>query len=340
MTLITYPTRVHFADGVLEEALYSELDRLKCTRVLAVHDTSVDEHEFADRVWGGLPHRLAVEKMTVDKTSDLHDLVRTTVRGGASFDTIIAFGSARAIELGRKCRYGAMQSTGRRPNLFAVPGIDGLPNPCTRNVESSRAGLPTVLICDPTLVMTADRASSLAATVISFVRCVESYLAQAYNPPADGMALDGLSRCLRTLTRLEQDRDIEVYRELMAAALNASFSQEKGVGPAQTIVAKLGEQAPTGQEAALARLVLPAVVQASIVDSEKAKVLSNVMGEAGSPLAQSLARALSDADSPGSLSRLGVERASLGDAARAVVGSAGLTFAHARDALEAIFEDA
>ena len=38
MTLITYVTRVHFADGVLEEALWSEVEVNRKTRPLIVTD--------------------------------------------------------------------------------------------------------------------------------------------------------------------------------------------------------------------------------------------------------------------------------------------------------------
>ena len=50
MTLITYLTRVHFADGVLEEALWSELKVNHKSRPLIVTDPSLcrQRHGGAD----------------------------------------------------------------------------------------------------------------------------------------------------------------------------------------------------------------------------------------------------------------------------------------------------
>ena len=55
MTLITYLSRVHFADGVLEVALSSELELNKRSRPLLVYEPDVVSNEFSERVIAGLP---------------------------------------------------------------------------------------------------------------------------------------------------------------------------------------------------------------------------------------------------------------------------------------------
>ena len=338
MTLITYPTRVHFADGVLEEALRSELERLSSRTVLFVSDGNVTEDALMDRVLSGVPSRISTAQVTFSETDNLRDVASQTVKRQELPETIVAFGSSQAIELGRKIRFGFDQSGARRPALFAVPVVDGLPDPCNRNLESKQAGLPSVVICDPTVAIGARKSASLNATVLSLIRCVEAYLSGGYNPPADGMALDGLSRCSANLEKIGKTAGVALHREVMAASLNAFLSQEKGVGPVQTMTAQLLKGTKTRDKAAVARLVLPGVMRARFIDGQKDEVLRKVLSKAGEPLADATDRILGDVEMPRSLAALGVSQDALDSAAQAVVGDAGLTFQHARNVLEEVYE--
>ncbi|MEM7547049.1 MAG: iron-containing alcohol dehydrogenase [Pseudomonadota bacterium] len=340
MTLITYPTRVHFADHVLEEALQSELERVQCHRLLLTCDRSVAATEMMDRVMSGIPGRIKVKVVTFGEDTYLRGIAQELADPASPHDTIVAFGSARAVELGRKCRYAKATRGRERPELFAIPAVDGLPNPCRRNLESTRAGLPSVLICDPTVTLSAAPDASYRASVLAVIRCVESYLAQSYNPPADGMALDGLTRCVESLPHIADETGIDIHREVMAACLNAALSQEKGIGPAQALSeALVGEDAGTDQ-VSIARLVLPGVMRVRSMDHAKADVLRKVLGDTAAPLDVVTERLLSRAPLPGSLSDLGVSRGALDPAAEAAAGVAGLTFDQARDILDAVYEDA
>lgn len=336
MTLITNPTRVHFADNVLQEALQSELERSGCKSPLLIAEDTLVEGEFADRIHAGLPHTTRPNSLTFKRGGDLRARVTALIDQGLTPDVIIAFGSARAIELSRKCRYALTQKYRRRPLLYAVPGVDGMPNPCTRNLESWRAGLPSVLICDPTVALDAGQGQSQRAVVTSLVRCVESYLATAFNPPADGMALDGLSRCVKSLPRVQNAGSLDVQREVMAAGLNAALSQEKGMGPASTLAAQLMAMRDGLDEAELAQLVLRSVVCRD-VDAEKATMLLNVLGGNETSLAGAVTRVLDGAPHPRSLSELGFDAPHLDVAAKGAAGHAGLNFDTARALLETVY---
>lgn len=337
MTLITNPTRIHFADDVLQEALQSELERAGCKTPLLVAEDTLMDGEFSDRIHAGLPHTTRPQILTFERRGDLVSRVEALVDQGFVPDVIIAFGTARAIELSRKCRYALTQKHRKRPLLYAVPGVDGLPNPCTRNLESWRAGLPSVLICDPTVALDAGQSQSMKAVIISLVRCVESYLATTFNPPADGMALDGLSRCVKSLPRTEDAGSLDLQREVMAAGLNAAFSQEKGIGPASLLAARLMESSDGLDEAELAQLVLRGVVGTQKVDDEKAGTLLNVLGGKETSLDIAVGRVLAWAPQPRSLSDLGFSAPQLDAAAHSAARSAGLSFDSARALLETIY---
>ena len=66
----------------------------------------------------------------------------------------------------------------------------------------------------------------------ALVHCLESFLSTAFNPPADGIALDGLRRaCAATSRRRSRTgATCRRRRELLAAALNAGLASEKGSG--------------------------------------------------------------------------------------------------------------
>jgi len=338
MTLITYPTRVHFADGVLEEALHSELERAGSGSALLVSDESLAEGALMDRVLSGMPPRVLIDHVSFGTTDVLRDIAHDFARNRQAPDVIVAFGTAQAIELGRKIRFTVDQVGAARPVLFALPAVDGLPDPCNRNLESKQAGLPSVVICDPTVNMGAGQGASLRATVMSLIRCVEAYLSLGYNPPADGMALDGLSRCIASLEKIDTSAELDLQREVMAAGLNAFLSQEKGVGPAQTMTSSLVDEAGIDKRAAIARLVLPGIMRARAMDDDKADVLRKVLSGADEPLIDATARILGNVELPGTLAALGVPHAALDPAAKAVAGSAGLTYQNARSVLEDIYE--
>ena len=186
-------------------------------------------------------------------------------------DVLIACGSARAIAATRHSRSIIMQTMRpdrhdgatrppARPHFFAVLGIDGLPDPEADLAEplSRKSFLPDVIFCDPTLTLGICIRESASAAVTAFARCVEAYLSGVFNPPADGAALDGLSRVMASLPRLLESETPEVRRELMAASLNSTLAQRKGIGAAQSLAAALA--CASGMEidrGAVLRLILP-----------------------------------------------------------------------------------
>ena len=320
MTLIAYPCRVHFADDVLEDALHSELEGARLKTPLLLGDAPVEASETWDRIRAGLPRGRAAVSWGIPPDSTLGDAVRPVVdlatpRG---VDVVISFGSARAIELGRDVRRALSDAAGHRLAFYAVPGIDGLPDPCRSTVETWRTSLPTVLICDPTLTLAEDAQASQRSAVMSLVRSTEAYLAEAYNPPADGMAMDAFHRCIRILSGPGTGvRPITLYRDLMAAALNAALSQDKGVGPTQVLTAALKDALVEIDAVAAARLILPGAIEAMGPDRARTAVLARLMGT-GALDAAGLRALLGHRAGDGSaarLSDLGLSRAHLEGAA-------------------------
>ena len=55
-------------------------------------------------------------------------------------------------------------------------------------------------------------AASASSGADAIANCLESYVSGGYNPPADGIALDGLTRAVRNLHKVIRDDRIELRR--------------------------------------------------------------------------------------------------------------------------------
>lgn len=228
MSLITYVTRIHFADRVVEDALPVELRKLGVRRPLVVADRAGDAAEARERLEDAMPD--GVGPLTIEVGAG-DDGALATIREALAAtrrDAIIALGGPVALDLAR------IVGGAEPPPLIAVPTTTasvGLGPTATVRAAGREARVPTVILCDPTLTLAADAAATAAAGVDALSHCIEAYLGTAYNPPADGIAIEGVRRAGAFLERAVADgRDLEARREVMAAALNAGLAAQKGPG--------------------------------------------------------------------------------------------------------------
>ena len=135
----------------------------------------------------------------------------------------------------------------------ALPGVPVIALPTTTaNVGlgpvserlGSGAGVPVLILCDPTLTLAADAAATAADGMDALIHCLEAYRGTAWNPPADGIALEGVRRAAAYLERAVMDgNDIEARREMLAAALNAGLAAQKGLGGVHALALALEAEA-------------------------------------------------------------------------------------------------
>jgi alcohol dehydrogenase class IV len=179
--------------------------------------------------------------------------------------------------------------------------------------------LPAAILCDATLTLETEADALAAAGMDALVHCLESYLSSAYNPPADGIALDGLRRAARNIEAAVTgtgDR-LAPRRELLAAALDAGLAAQKGVGGVEAAARGLETTAATRHgalHAALLRAVLafnaPAIGD-RLADLERALDLP-----AGADIAAALTGLAARIGLPRRLSEAGIAAAALSAAAR------------------------
>ncbi len=241
MSLIGYVTRIHFADRVLEDALPEELRTFAVRRPLVLTDAAGEADEAFDRLADLLPSH-AVPIRHADTVLARHGRASVlALAADSGADAVIGLGGAVALDLARIVA---------REALPAVPVI-ALPT-TTANVGlgpvaerlGHAAGIPALILCDPTLTLAADAAATAADGMDALIHCLEAYLCTAWNPPADGIALEGLRRAAAYLERAVTDgSDIEARREMLAAALNAGLAAQKGLGGVHALALALEAEA-------------------------------------------------------------------------------------------------
>jgi 4-hydroxybutyrate dehydrogenase len=285
MSLIRYVTRVHFADRVLEDVLPSEMARCRIRHPLLVLDRDACEPSLADRLDGVLPspvNTLRVDHADVVTWRRLRRQCRESRADG-----IIGFGGQTAMLLARAaalstCGEGHLdphegpedeevRSSGAALPVLAIPvslegaacladilvleGENGLPR-----ILRSQALVPKALLCDPTLLPRRDGAAMAAGAMDALARCLEAYLASAFNPPADGMALEGLRRIGASIERAVSDPvAVEARQDLLVGALNGTLAEQKGLGGSTALAC--GVEALTGiRRGAVHAVVLPRIL--------------------------------------------------------------------------------
>jgi 4-hydroxybutyrate dehydrogenase len=269
MSLISYLTRIHFADRVLEDALGEEITKLGLRRPAIIYDSAAEPGDALERILDALPHTLApAAPRRAPVRPNRAALAREAeIWAQADCDCAIGVGGPAALDLARALGRAGPARAGMKlaapvvtiPTTTASVGLGPLAPELGTPAD---ARLPTLILCDPTLTVGAGSAETAAAGMDALVHCLEALLSGAWNPPADGIALDGLRRAGRWLPRAVEDgRNLTARRELLAAALDAGLAAEKGFGAVRALAHAVEEEAQLGAchgslHAALVRPVL------------------------------------------------------------------------------------
>lgn len=236
MSLIRYVTRIHFADGVLEDALPEELRVRKLSAPLIV--TDADTGEALPRLLDCLPP--ACRPQVFGPVDPVPEAV------ARDCDVAIGLGGAVALDLARLAPT-AHPGAAAMPSMVVptLPGYVGL-GPLGAGQPGCRTGprlrsaiwpVPDALFCDPALLSFAAPERLAATGIDALVHCLEALMSTTWNPPADGMAFDGLRRAGIWLEPLVVDpHDGEARREVLSAALNGALAAQKGAGAIHALV--------------------------------------------------------------------------------------------------------
>jgi alcohol dehydrogenase class IV len=288
MALIYYITQVQFDFGAIR-LLQTECTRTGITRPLIVTDAGVKAAGLLQKALDALPGmQVAVFDQTPSNPTETAVRAAAAVYKAQKCDGLIAVGGGSAIDCAKGVAIaathegplktyatiegGSVRITDRVAPLIAVPTTAGTGSEVARGailiVEDGRKLgfhswhlVPKTAICDPELTLGLPPKLTAATGMDAIAHCMETFMAPAFNPPADGIALDGLQRAWAHIERATRDGgDREARLNLMSASMQGAMAFQKGLGCVHSLSHSLGGVDPRLHHGTLNAMFLPAVI--------------------------------------------------------------------------------
>ncbi len=322
MALIYYVTQIQFDFGAIA-LLKQECERCGISRPLIVTDPGVKAAGILQSALDALPGMtVAVYDQTpanptesairaaaaVYLEQDCNGLI--AVGGGSSIDCAkgVAIAATHAGPLSHYATIegGSPRITERVPPLIAVPTTAGTGSEVARGAivivdDHRKLGfhswhlVPKTAICDPELTLGLPPLLTAATGMDAIAHCMETFMAPAFNPPADGIALDGLTRGWAHIERATRDgSDREARLNMMSASMQGAMAFQKGLGCVHSLSHSLGGVNPRLHHGTLNAMFLPAVIafNASAESLQKEKRLERMASAMGLDSANSIGAAI------------------------------------------------
>ena len=352
MAFINYVTQIQFDFGAVR-LLRQECQRVGITRPLIVTDQGVKAAGVLQKALdalGGMPH--AVFDQTPSNPTEAAVRAAAAIYQEQRCDGLIAVGGGSAIDCakgvaiaatheGPLSHYATIEGGSPRIServapLIAVPTTSGTGSEVARGAiiivdDHRKLGfhswhlVPRAAICDPELTYGLPAMLTAATGMDAIAHCMETFMAAAFNPPADGIALDGLTRGWAHIERATRNgQDAEARRQLMSASMQGAMAFQKGLGCVHSLSHSLGGVNPRLHHGTLNAMFLPAVVRfnaeaESVRAEQRLQRMAHAMGLAsGSDIPEAIRDMNARLGLPTGLAAMGVERAQFA----AVIGGA------------------
>ncbi|MEZ5644228.1 MAG: iron-containing alcohol dehydrogenase [Burkholderiaceae bacterium] len=340
MAQILYVTNILIDFGALAQ-LAAECERIGIRRPLIVTDPGVKAVGLLDKALAALPGLTpAVYDQTPSNPTEAAVREAVAIYQGQSCDGLIALGGGSAIDCAKGVAIaathpgplktyatiegGSPKITAAVPPLIAIPTTAGTGSEVARGAivivdDGRKLGfhswhlVPKTALLDPELTLGLPPLLTAATGMDAIAHCMETFMAPAFNPPADGIALDGLQRGWSHIERATRDgSDREARLNMMSASMQGAMAFQKGLGCVHSLSHSLGGANPRLHHGTLNALFLPAVIAFnagadSIRQERRLERMAQAMGLAG---ADDLGPAIRDMNArlglPKGLAELGV----------------------------------
>ncbi len=347
MAHIQYITQVHLDVGVLA-LLPQECARHGMHKPLVVTDAGIVAVGLLRQcvaALGDLPH--AVFDATPSNPTEAAVRDAAALYRAQGCDGLVAFGGGSSIDLAKGVAiaathdgplktYATIEGGSAKIGetvapLIAVPTTAGTGSEVARGAivivdDGRKLGfhswhlVPKAALLDPALTFGLPPMLTAATGMDAIAHCMETYMAPAVNPPADGIALDGLERAWLHIERATSNgSDREARWNMMSASMQGAMAFQKGLGCVHSLSHSLGGVDPRLHHGTLNAMFLPAVVRfnasaESIVRERRLERMARAMGLPASSRAPGdvVADAIRDKCArlglPAGLAAMGVER--------------------------------
>ncbi|WP_293603737.1 iron-containing alcohol dehydrogenase [Polaromonas sp. UBA4122] len=346
MAFIYYVTQIQFEFGAIK-LLRQECERVGITRPLIVTDPGVKAAGILQKALDALnPSGSGMTVAVFDQTPS--NPTEAAVRAAAALykasgcDGLIAVGGGSAIDCAKGVAIaathegplktyatiegGSPKITERVAPLIAVPTTSGTGSEVARGAilivdDHRKLGfhswylVPKTAICDPELTLGLPAKLTAATGMDAIAHCMETFMAPAFNPPADGIALDGLERGWTHIERATRDgSDRRARLNMMSASMQGAMAFQKGLGCVHSLSHSLGGVDPRLHHGTLNAMFLPAVVRfnAQAESVQKEHRLDRMARAMGLALGSDIPEAINDMNArlglPTGLAAMGVQR--------------------------------
>ena len=341
MATILYLTQIQFDFGAIR-LLADECARVGIQRPLVVTDAGVRAAGVLQKALdalGDLP--VTVFDQTPPNPTEASVRAALAAWESGRCDGLIAVGGGSSIDLAKGLAimathegplktYATIEggspkiSTAVAP-LIAVPTTSGTGSEVARGAivivdDGRKLGfhswnlMPKAAICDPELTLGLPPALTAATGMDAIAHCMETFMAPAFNPPADGIALDGLERAWHHIERATRDgSDRDARLNMMSASMQGAMAFQKGLGAVHSLSHSLGGVNPKLHHGTLNAMFLPAVVSfnaeaPSIQKERRLDRMARVMGlSSGADIPEALRDLNARLGLPGGLGQMDVQ---------------------------------
>jgi alcohol dehydrogenase class IV len=289
LALINYITQIQIDFGAVQ-LLAQECERIGIRRPLVVTDAGVRAAGVLDRVTAHLGGRdFVVFDGTPSNPTERAMRAAVAMYLENQCDGIVAVGGGSPIDLAKGVAVcathegplksfaaiegGAARITAATAPVIAVPTTAGTGSEVGRGAvlildDGRKVGVlspflvPRVALCDPELTLGLPPFLTAATGMDAIAHCMETFMAPAFNPPADGIALDGLRRAwkhIETATSTPGDREARL--NMMSASMQGALAFQKGLGCVHSLSHSMGGLSPRLHHGTLNAILLPAVIR-------------------------------------------------------------------------------
>ena len=342
MAFMNYVTQIQLDFGAVK-LLPQECERVGIRRPLIVTDTGVRAAGVLQKALDAMPGlKVAVFDQVPSNPTEAAVRAAVEVYKANDCDGLIAVGGGSAIDCakgvaiaatheGPLTRYatiegGSTRITDKVAPVIAVPTTSGTGSEVARGAiiivdDHRKLGfhswylVPRAAICDPELTLGLPPRLTAATGMDAIAHCMETFMSAAVNPPADGIALDGLERGWASIERATKNgQDREARFNLMSASIEGSLAFQKGLGCVHSLSHSLGGVDPRQHHGTLNAVFLPAVIRfnASAESMRKERRLGRMAHAMELKSANDVADAVKDMNArlglPSGLGEMGVQR--------------------------------
>ena len=349
MAEILYITSIKIDFGILI-SLAAECDKTQIQRPLIVTDAGVKAAGILQQALDALPGMaVAVFDQTPSNPTEAAVRAAAALYQAHRCDGLIAVGGGSSIDCAKGVAIaathpgplttyatiegGSPRITAAVAPLIAVPTTAGTGSEVARGAilivdDGRKLGfhswhlVPKVALLDPLLTLGLPPLLTAATGMDAIAHCMETFMAAPFNPPADGIALDGLTRGWAHIERATNNgQDREARMNMMSASAQGALAFQKGLGCVHSLSHSLGGVDPRLHHGTLNAMFLHAVIRfnaqtESIQRERRMQRMAYAMGlgaiEDASQAAEALAHAIVAMNArlglPPGLAAMGVQR--------------------------------